>query len=81
MSNLPSGADNDPLAPWNQPDKLCRYCNAEELRDILYKQVELDEECEDDCIEEEVEYRLSQAPLCKDCAKEEYYDYDDDDDY
>lgn len=81
MSNLPSGADKDPLAPWNQPDKFCRHCDSEELRDILYKQVEIEGECEDDCIDEEVEYRLSLAPLCKDCAKEEYYDYDKDDDY
>jgi hypothetical protein len=41
----------------------------------------MDEECADDCIDERVEELLSVQPLCKDCAKEEYYDYDDDDDY
>ena len=78
MSNIPAGAQNDPLAPWNQPDKYCKQCDSEQLRDILYTQVEVEGECDDDCVEEEVEYRLSLHPLCKDCAKEEYYDHDDD---
>jgi hypothetical protein len=81
MSNLPPGSSDDPLAPWNKSDKLCRYCDAEDLRDILYEQVLQDEECADDCIDERVEELLSAQPLCKDCAKEEYYDYDDDNDY
>jgi hypothetical protein len=78
MSNVPVGSDNDPLAPWNKSDKLCRQCDSEHLRDIIYQQVVDTEECEDDCIDERVEELLSQQPLCKDCAKEEYYDYDDD---
>jgi hypothetical protein len=78
MSNIPVGSDNDPLAPWNKSDKLCRHCDSEHLRDIIYQQVVDTEDCEDDCIDERVEELLSQQPLCKDCAKEEYYDYDDD---
>jgi hypothetical protein len=78
MSNVPIGSDNDPLAPWNKSDKLCRHCDSEHLRDIIYQQVVDTEECEDDCIDERVEELLSQQPLCEDCAKEEYYDYDDD---
>jgi len=78
MSNVPAGSDNDPLAPWNQHDNLCRYCD----EDILYKhirsEVEQDPDCEEDCIDEQTELILSEYPLCKQCAKEEYYDYDED---
>lgn len=26
MSNYPPGAENDPYAPWNQPDEPCAIC-------------------------------------------------------
>ena len=78
MSNVPPGSNDDPLAPWNKSNKLCRYCDAEELRDVLYENVLAEEDCDDDCVDERVEDLLSLQSLCKDCAKEEYYDYDDD---
>lgn len=80
MSNLPSGADNDPLAPWNRTDLLCRYCDEDVLLGYIKKQIADDPDCQDDCVDEEIERRLSEQPLCKDCAKEEYYDYNFDDD-
>jgi hypothetical protein len=79
MSNLPAGAENDPYAPWNKSSRLCRYCDADILRDTIANEVLKDPDCEEDCIDEQVELILSEQPLCTACAKEEYYDYTDED--
>jgi len=76
--NLPEGANQDPLAPWNQKTKLCRYCDEQDIKDLLWSQFAL-EPFEEDEIEELVEQHLSEYPLCRSCAKEEYYDYTDED--
>jgi hypothetical protein len=78
MSNLPSGAENDSRAPWNEYDNLCRYCDEDILYAHIRKEVEQDPDCKEDCIDEQTELILSEYPLCKQCAKEEYYDYDED---
>jgi hypothetical protein len=39
-SNLPSGAENDPRAPFNeQEEKLCVYCNFVEIEERAAKQM------------------------------------------
>lgn len=86
MSNLPEGAENDPRAPWNEPN-LCRYCDYDILCDIyeehIVKEIELQQmefDSEEDYMEflqEEMDVLLSEQGLCPQCAKEEYYDYDD----
>ncbi len=79
MSNLPPGSSNDPFAPWNKSDKLCRYCDAAIIRDQIYQALVNDEDCNDDCVDEQIEITLSEYPLCTACAKEEYYDNTDED--
>ena len=35
-SNYPLGADNDPSAPWNEPDvKFCPYCQEHEIESYI----------------------------------------------
>lgn len=77
MSNLPLGADNDPLAPWNQKSKLCRYCDKEDIQDELFRAISVDETIDEDRINEIIDEELEKFPLCPQCAKEEYYDYDE----
>jgi len=88
MSNLPNGAENDSRAPWNEYDNLCRYCDADVLYDFFIEEVSKDLgvqmmefDSEEDYLEflhEQAEFNLSEHGLCKQCAKEEYYDDDDD---
>ena len=77
MSNLPPGSVYDPFAPWNKSSKLCRYCDADSIRDQIYQALVNDVDCNDDCVDEEIEEKLSEFSLCTSCAKEEYYDYDE----
>jgi hypothetical protein len=72
-SNLPMGADNSSIAPWNQVDDLCRYCDQDIIRGMAQEAV-LDESDTD----EYMEALLEEAGLCKDCFKEEQADDDDD---
>ena len=58
MSNLPAGAENDPYAPWNQKDKLCRYCDKEEIQEQLFRIIALDSTLDDDRIDEVIEEEL-----------------------
>ena len=76
MSNLPAGAERDPFAPWNQRDSLCKYCDREQIQDQLYRVIVLDTTLDEDRIDEIVEEEIYKFPLCPQCAKEEYYDYD-----
>jgi hypothetical protein len=79
MSNLPSGAENDPRAPWQSNNTLCRYCDSDLIYETLREEMlGFDPDCDEDCVEERIEEIISEYPLCKDCAKEEYYDYDED---
>ena len=77
MSNLPLGADNDPLAPWNQKSKLCRYCDKEDIQDELFRAISVDETIDEDRINEIIDEELEKFPLCPQGAEEEYYDYDE----
>lgn len=79
MSNLPAGAENDPYAPWNQKSKLCRYCDKEDIQDELFRAISVDKTIDEDRINEIVDEELDKFPLCPQCAKEEYYDYDEED--
>lgn len=79
MSNLPLGADNDPLAPWSRKSKLCRYCDKEDIQDELFRAISVDETIDEDRINEIIDEELEKFPLCPQCAKEEYYDYDQED--
>lgn len=79
MSNLPLGAENDPYAPWNQKDKLCRYCDKEEIQEQLFRIIALDSTLDEDRVDEVIDEELDKFSLCPQCAKEEYYDYDEED--
>jgi hypothetical protein len=72
-SNLPAGAENDPNAPWNEPE-LCRYCDEEYLEDLAQ------EECKDsqdiDEFEQVYDKILAQVGLCKSCHLVECADDD-----
>ena len=72
-SNLPMGADNSPIAPWNQVDDLCRYCDQDIIRGMA-QEASLDESD----VDEHMENMLEEAGLCKDCFKEQNADDDDD---
>lgn len=73
-SNLPSGAENDPRAPWVVTADYCPYCD-EDL---------IDEEAEEisqrlDLPFNEVKDRiLAAANLCQQCREEEIADFRDD---
>ena len=71
-SNLPTGAEHDVTAPWNQVDDLCKYCDQDIIRGMAQEAV-LDESD----VEEHMENMLEEAGLCKDCFKEEQADDDD----
>ena len=72
-SNLPMGADNSPIAPWNQVDDLCKYCD----RDIIMGMAQ--ESAPDDSdVQEHFEAMLEEADMCRDCFKEQQADDDDD---
>ena len=78
MNNLPAGSTNDPLAPWNRNSRLFKHCDADEIKDVIYQALVHDLDCNNDCVDEVIEERLSEYPLCASCAKEEYYDYTED---
>ncbi len=73
-SNLPAGAENNPHAPWNQVDDLCRYCD----RDIIEGMALENAEHTNWGYEEILEAMLDEADMCHDCFKEEQADDDDD---
>jgi len=72
QSNLPTGAQQDVNAPWNQVDDLCRYCDQDIIRGMA-QEASLDEADTD----EHYATMLEEAGLCRDCFKEQ--DADDDD--
>jgi len=45
---LPSGSQDDPRAPWNQSDDLCRCCEREEILSLYRQEHPLAEELDDD---------------------------------
>jgi hypothetical protein len=45
---LPSGSQDDPRAPWNQSDDLCRCCQREEILSLYRQEYPLAEELDDD---------------------------------
>jgi len=77
MSNLPPGSDNDPLAPWNENAKLCKYCDYEELKEMFQDKVMKEHPFVifiDDAVEDLL---IDYDNMCKECAKEYYGDDDD----
>jgi hypothetical protein len=74
QSNLPTGAQQDVNAPWNQVDDLCRYCDQDIIRGMA-QEASLDEADTD----ENYEAMLEEAGLCRECQKEQ--DADDQDDW
>jgi hypothetical protein len=74
QSNLPTGAEQDVNAPWNQVDDLCRYCDQDIIRGMA-QEASLDEADTD----ENYEAMLEEAGLCRECQKEQ--DADDQDDW
>ena len=74
QSNLPTGAQQDVNAPWNQVDDLCRYCDQDIIRGMA-QEASLDESDTD----ENYEAMLEEAGLCRECQKEQ--DADDQDDW
>jgi hypothetical protein len=45
---LPAGAEQDPRAPWNQPDEYCSCCQREEIFSLYRQEYPLAEELDDD---------------------------------
>ena len=74
QNNLPTGAEQDVNAPWNQVDDLCKYCDQDIIRGMA-QEATLDESD----TQEHMETLLEEAGLCKDCFKEQ--DEDDNDDW
>jgi hypothetical protein len=74
QNNLPTGAQQDVNAPWNQVDDLCRYCDQDIIRGMA-QEASLDEADTD----ENYEAMLEEAGLCRECQKEQ--DADDQDDW
>ena len=68
-SNLPTGADNSPIAPWNQVDDLCRYCDQDIIRGMA-QEAALDESD----VDEYMDTLLEEAGLCIGCFKQEQAD-------
>ena len=71
---LPSGADNDPNAPWNIDTSLCKNCNSNEIYAEAYN---IADESDLD-ISEVFDEVNSQCSLCDDCAREQLADERDD---
>jgi hypothetical protein len=71
--NLPSGAENDPSAPWNTKD-LCKYCDIDTLKAIA-KDNSLDDYGYEHLF---TELYLSTG-ICRHCKDEETADFRDDD--
>lgn len=72
---LPAGADNDPNAPWNFDNNLCKYCNSNEIYAEAYTIAE--EQSLD--ISEVFDEINSECSICDECAREQLADEDDDD--
>jgi len=70
---LPTGSENDPNAPWNEAEDLCRYCDVDVIKEMAMSIVDIDRDVED--VEQEL---LDNADLCKDCYKEQEEDDIDD---
>jgi hypothetical protein len=75
MNNLPSGAEQDPRAPWNVNHNLCKYCDSEEIRENFIEQNKIgpDDEVDEVALEEYSE----KHPICDDCYDEMWEDMDD----
>jgi len=71
---LPAGSENDPNAPWNMGEPVCRYCDEELIKQISMQLAEGLNRDPDD-LEQEF---LDNAEICKDCYKEQEADDDDD---
>lgn len=82
-NNLPAGAANDPRAPWNINDDLCRYCDEETIREMFIEEHYTKEQIENDEIDEDaVDDYIGGHGLCRECHDEDHADdWDSDDDY
>ena len=74
QNNLPTGAQQDVNAPWNQVDDLCRYCDQDIIRGMA-QEAALDESD----VDEYMDTLLEEAGLCIGCFKQEQADDNDDD--
>jgi len=72
-SNLPMGADNSHIAPWNQVNDLCRYCDQDIIRGMAQEATH-----DESDVDEYMEAMLEEAGLCRDCFKEQEADEHDD---
>jgi hypothetical protein len=72
-SNLPTGAEQDVSAPWNQVSDLCRNCDRDIIKGMAYEAV-----VDESDVDEHFEAMLEEADICRDCFKEEQADDDDD---
>jgi RNA polymerase subunit RPABC4/transcription elongation factor Spt4 len=78
-SNLPAGAANDPRAPWNINDDLCRYCNEDDIREEFLCENYTKEQIENDEIDEDaIEDYINEHALCRSCHDEDHADDWDD---
>jgi hypothetical protein len=72
---LPLGAANDPKAPWNIDDDLCRYCDEDIIREIFIEETYTSEQLMDgDIDEEEIKDYISEHSLCRQCHEEDICD-------
>ena len=78
-SNLPAGAANDPRAPWNINDDLCRYCDKETIREeYLVENYTKEQIANDEIDEDNVEDYIGEHSMCKDCYDDDHADDRDD---
>ena len=71
---LPTGSENDPNAPWNQAEDLCRYCDVDVIKEMA---IALADDGHKD-VEDIEQHLLDNSDLCKDCYKEQEADDIDD---
>jgi ribosomal protein L40E len=72
--NLPTGAQNDPKAPWNAQD-LCRYCDIDQIRDKAREMVEDPEN--DTAVDAVMETLTNDVGVCRGCREEDTVDFRD----
>ncbi len=72
-NNLPLGADVDSRAPWNVNQKLCCYCDKEEITETYFDKID-----EEEFNEEKLNEFISEHPMCKQCYEDEMADWDED---
>jgi len=82
-SNLPAGAENDPRAPFNEPEPtFCKYCDLFEIEDYAEKQMisKYGEDWQENMAAKKEHHVLANVDtLCDECAMDLYSEFKNDD--